>query len=274
MVHTGGEACADIVFLIIMEGDSIMKSRQEIKAIAKQAMAQQRGTCIGIQLLVGLAVGAASFLAYIPVLGVFLSLAVSFVSMVLSVNVAGIFVRIYYGETVSVGDPFSNIPVNFWPKVGGMWWMSLWIFLWAMLLYVPGIIKSYAYSMTPYILENHPNVKARDALKLSMRMTDGYKGELFVLSLSWIGWMFLGFFTFGILYLVHVGPYIAATNAGYFVELRDRAIAAGVIHPDELGMSSNSPNAGYNPNAGYPPNAGYIPNAGYNPNTGYPPSPG
>ena len=48
-----------------------------------------------------------------------------------------------------------------------------------------------------------------------MRMMHGYKGELFVLYLSFIGWMILSSFTCGLLYVLYVGPYIEMTKAGF-----------------------------------------------------------
>ena len=88
--------------------------------------------------------------------------------------------------------------------------------------------------MTSYILAVYPNVKATDALKLSMRMTKGHKGKLFVMHLSFIGWGILSCLTFGILAIVYVGPYMAATEAGFFAELRDEAISSGMIELSEL----------------------------------------
>jgi len=103
-------------------------------------------------------------------------------------------------------------------------------------LMIPMIIKSLSYSMAVYILADCPNVTATTALRLSKRMTDGHKGKLFVLGLSFIGWMLLGLLTCGILYVVYVGPYMYTTFAGFFVELRDQAIAEGKITREEFGL--------------------------------------
>jgi len=126
------------------------------------------------------------------------------------------------------------LKVNFGRKLGGMLWMSLWVFLWACLFIIPGIIKGLAYSMTPYILASSPNVKATDALKLSKRMTDGFKGDIFIMHLSFIGWHILDSFTYGILGIFYVTPYMNTALAGLFVELRGYAVASGSIHPSEL----------------------------------------
>ena len=102
------------------------------------------------------------------------------------------------------------------------------------LVLVPVIIKGLAYCMQPYILAAHPNVTATNALKLSKRMTKGYRGKIFVMWLSFIGWHLLNVLTLGILGIFFVGPYMYTTMAGYFVELRNTAVASGTIHPAEF----------------------------------------
>ncbi|MDR2713515.1 MAG: DUF975 family protein [Clostridiales bacterium] len=102
------------------------------------------------------------------------------------------------------------------------------------LLSIPAIIKSIAYSMTPFILADKPNVKATEALKLSMKMTKGYKGNLFVMTLSFIGWFLLGCLTLGILLIVYVLPYYTTTLSGYYEELKEQALASGAITAEEL----------------------------------------
>jgi len=154
--------------------------------------------------------------------------------MVLEVNLSGLFVKVYYGQPITATEHFNEIKTNFFRKLGGMYWMGLWVFLWSLLFGVPGIIKAFAYSMTPYILANHPNVQATDALKLSMRMTKGHKGKIFVLFLSFIGWNMLSGLTLGILGILYVLPYFSASFAGFFVELRNLALTNGVINQAEL----------------------------------------
>jgi uncharacterized membrane protein len=55
-----------------------------------------------------------------------------------------------------------------------------------------------------------------------------------VADLSFIGWLILGSLTFGILDIVYVVPYMSTTIAGFYTELRDEALRAGVIRPEEL----------------------------------------
>jgi uncharacterized membrane protein len=88
--------------------------------------------------------------------------------------------------------------------------------------------------MTPYILAESKNVKATDALKLSMRMTQGYKGEIFVMCLSFIGWAILSAITCGLLQFLYTGPYMELSFAGLYNELRQNAVQKGVVTEAEL----------------------------------------
>jgi len=185
------------------------------------------------------------------------SIALAMLILVLVVNICGTFVKVYYCQPISGTEPFSALKQNFGRKFGGMVWMSLFIYLWSLLFVIPGIIKAFSYSMTPYILATSPNITATDALKLSMRMTDGHKGKIFVMGLSFIGWHILNSFTFGILGIFYVNPYENTAYAGLFVELRGYAVATGAIHPAELD--------GENPYTTYPQYQQYPPAQPYGP---------
>ena len=74
----------------------------------------------------------------------------------------------------------------------------LYIFLWTLLLIVPGIIKSLSYSQTYYILKDYPELKYNAAIELSMAMMKGHKFDYFYLTLTFIGWILLGILTLGI----------------------------------------------------------------------------
>lgn len=69
--------------------------------------------------------------------------------------------------------------------------MGLFTFLWSLLLVIPGIIKSFSYAMTPYILAEHPEMTATEAITESRRVMDGNKWRLFCLGFSFIGWSLL-----------------------------------------------------------------------------------
>jgi uncharacterized membrane protein len=98
--------------------------------------------------------------------------------------------------------------------------VTVFTILWLILLIIPGIIKSIAYSQVGYILKDYPEMKALDAITLSRRMMDGYKWKFFLLLLSFIGWVLLVIITFG-LALFYVGPYFYASQAQFYEEVKE-----------------------------------------------------
>jgi uncharacterized membrane protein len=152
----------------------------------------------------------------------------------ITVGYAFFCIRVYRKEEADIGRMFGTGFSNYGRNLGGMLWMELFIFLWTLLFIIPGIIKTMSYFMTPYILADSKNVRATDALKLSMRMTQGYKGEIFVMFLSFIGWWILTAMTAGILGIFYTGPYTSTSFAGMYEELKANAIARGVVTAEEL----------------------------------------
>ena len=69
--------------------------------------------------------------------------------------------------------------------------VGLYTVLWTLLFIIPGIIKTYSYAMTPYILAENPGMTATEAITESRRIMDGNKWRLFCLSFSFIGWALL-----------------------------------------------------------------------------------
>jgi len=96
---------------------------------------------------------------------------------------------------------------------------DLYVGLWSMLFLIPGIIKAYEYSMLPYLLAEDPTMDRKEAFHLSWEMTNGSKGAIFVLDLSFFGWMFLGTLLCGVgTFFVH--PYVEATYVELFLALK------------------------------------------------------
>lgn len=132
-----------------------------------------------------------------------------------------------YGQDRGIGKLFYGFKSGaYLNTVFTMFMMNLFIFLWSLLLVVPGIIKSYQYRMVPYIMAENPQMNYRDALALSSRMTEGHKLDLFILELSFVGWMILGSLLCGI-GVIFVQPYINATFAEVYAEMRKASGAAG-----------------------------------------------
>lgn len=97
-----------------------------------------------------------------------------------------------------------------------------WLFtgLWSLLFVIPGIVKSYSYAMTMYIMQDHPELSGNEAITKSREMMNGHKFDLFVLDLTFLGWYILGAITFGILLIFYVLPYHQATRANFYEQLR------------------------------------------------------
>lgn len=97
---------------------------------------------------------------------------------------------------------------------------QLFITLWSLLLIIPGIIKAYEYSMVPYILSDYPGISRKEAFEISKDMMNGNKMSLFLLEFSFIGWYILSALTFNIVGVLYVYPYVHATIAEFYLELK------------------------------------------------------
>ena len=216
-----------------------MRTRQEIKAIGKQRFNALYWPCVGAAFLVTLISaaisGAASYAAEYGEWSFSINLAGLFITGNLLIGLNYFFIQNILGrEPVDIGTPFRSGFENYGRKLGGYLWMGLFTFLWCLLFIVPGIIKSFAYAMTPYILADCPHVKAKDALKLSMRIMQGKKGQLFGFYLSYIGWGLLSCLTCGILGIFYVTPYMNSSLACWYLEAREDALRNGIITLGQL----------------------------------------
>ena len=134
----------------------------------------------------------------------------------------------------------------FFKQVGVVVLNTILCALWAILLVVPGIIKGLAYSMYPYVLRDEPDLSVWQTLKKSEAIMKGYKGKLFLMYLSFVGWFILGAFTFGILY-IWLTPYIMTSTVKFYDDVRrayyngnDPARPAFSISSDEENVFGNN----------------------------------
>lgn len=133
------------------------------------------------------------------------------VLLVLSlISLALLFIHLIIGGAASMGYASYNLnlidrkPAVFhdlfshmnrkWKGFCMNFFMALYVFLWSLLFAIPGLVKSFAYSMTPYILAEHPEMTANEAISESQFIMTGHKWELFCLHLSFIGWYALVMF--------------------------------------------------------------------------------
>lgn len=135
-------------------------------------------------------------------------------SLVVSVYSAGYYyyaLKLSRGENSGFSDLFSGFRL-----FGKVLWLTIligvFVTLWTCLFIIPGFVAAYRYQMAYYALFDNPNLTAREALNVSKRITYGHKGELFVLDLSFFGWLLLSGLTFGIL-TIWLTPYMQTTDA-------------------------------------------------------------
>lgn len=107
--------------------------------------------------------------------------------------------------------------------MGTMVLMAVYTMLWSLLLIVPGVIKSYSYALTPFILKDDPQLKYDAAIEKSMRMMEGHKMTLFVLDLTFLGWILLGIITCG-LGLLWIEPYMVMAHAAFYETLKKEQV--------------------------------------------------
>lgn len=122
------------------------------------------------------------------------------------------------GKLGVFGLAFSS---NYGNVVLGMFLKGLFTFLWSLLFIIPGIIKSYEYRMIPYLLAENPDMNHAEAFETSKKMMSGNKWAAFVLDLSFIGWHILNAFTFGLLGVFYVNPYVYQTDAELYFKLKE-----------------------------------------------------
>lgn len=94
------------------------------------------------------------------------------------------------------------------------------IFLWFLLLIIPGIIKSLAYSLTFFISKDHPELSAYECIQRSNDMMKGHKMQLFLLYLGFFGLAILSVFTLfiGMLWLI---PFFQVCLAEFYENLKE-----------------------------------------------------
>lgn len=90
-------------------------------------------------------------------------------------------------------------------------------------LCIGGIIFAFAYAMVPFVIEDHPDMSAREVLRTSREMMRGHKWELFVLELSYIGWILLCIITFGVA-MFWVEPWMTTAMAHFYEDIKPQTL--------------------------------------------------
>lgn len=166
------------------------------------------------------------------------------VSLVISIGVTifllnpisvGINRYLYYNSKskAKAGTVFSVFSKHYIKTVAVTLTVDLIIIIGYLLFVIPGIILSYALRMVPYIIAENPNIPLGRALELSYNMTNGQKLDMFILDLSFLGWIMLGALCLGV-GVYFVLPYVQATEAELYGALRLRAARENLCTPSEI----------------------------------------
>jgi uncharacterized membrane protein len=192
-----------------------MVTNAELRARARQSLTGQWGRSAFFMLIVFVVVTIAQRLPYLGELLNFVT------SGAVAFGIYGYYLRVARGER----PPFMALTDGFpqlWLTFKLYFFMTLFTLLWMLLFIVPGIIAAIRYSQAYYIAKDNPEIGALEAIRRSKAMMDGHKGRLFVLALSFIGWLLLGALAVGI-GLLWVYPYMMTTFAHFHEDLRTQS---------------------------------------------------
>lgn len=203
------------------------------------------------------------------------SLILSFFASASQLAILKLHNRMFHSSDVQSLKSFFDDYKFWWKAFRAFLWQGLWIILWELAIFatgslflIPGAVsmsiagesgialfsfslgyivfviyamvavfwKLLQYSLFYFILADNDNVGVIDALRISRRMTKGYKWKLFLLELSFIGWILLSVLTCGILYL-WILPYynMAMTNAFMFLKRTDEERFGRVVEMEKQG---------------------------------------
>ncbi|MFK5880566.1 MAG: DUF975 family protein [Flavobacteriaceae bacterium] len=188
----------------------------ELMKIAKDSLTGKWGLAVGTFLIYTLITVALEMLGqdYPSVSLVSLILAGPFTLgiAIFSLNLS----RDTKAETNQIFEGFKN----FGNAIGAYLLMVLFIFLWTLLLIIPGIIAAISYSMTFFIIAENPDIKPMEAIDKSKAMMDGYKLKYFYLGLRLFGLGLLCILTLGIGFLWLI-PYANVCVAKFYDDVKN-----------------------------------------------------
>jgi uncharacterized membrane protein len=186
-----------------------MRTNFELKEAAKLSVKPYLFESILAVFLVGLILGATSYAAGASLI----------IGGPIYVGLIMFFSKLRQKERPEITTIFQGFKEHFTSSLVGYLLSTLFIMLWSLLLIIPGLIKSFSYSMTLYIIKDNPTMSGNDAITLSRKMMDGNKMRLLSLYFSYIGWFLLGIITFGIA-LIYIAPFVSAAVLEFYEDLK------------------------------------------------------
>lgn len=205
-------------------------SRKELRA---RARAQLGGKIFAeswlIAILVSIIVAAVTGVSnVVPVVGAII------VSGPLAYGMSKLFLKqARDNEKMDIAGVFDGFKEDFAGNLLLGLMQAIFIALWSMLFVIPGIVKSYAYSMAYFIKNDDPSKGWKQCIDESRAMMKGHKMQLFLLDLSFIGWIIVGSFCFGI-GVLWVEAYMQAARAQFYESIKPVEEAAPATETFEI----------------------------------------
>lgn len=228
-----------------MKEGELMWTREELKQNAKNTLRDKYWTILGVSVLASILQGSFFTIitelvnpthTYLTVLGNYAIDVNGLIRLWIIVTVISFLYSIFLGHTILIGaykyfilsikeNPststlFDFFKTSYWNIVKVMFFYQIKIVLWTLCFIVPGIIKAYEYCMVPYILAEHPEMESAAVFERSRMLTQNNKLNIFVLEISFIGWLFLGMLCCGI-GILFVSPYIDITMTHLYLKLKE-----------------------------------------------------
>ena len=204
-----------------------MVKRSQLKRLAKQQLKRNWGIALG-----AITLCSAMFVAALIIGGPALANVVS-VGLVAAYMAI---VRTGKANIVSIFDGWKSFGPAF---IAGIL-VLLYTFFWSLLFWIPGVIKSYAYAMTNYVIKDNPDMTANEAITESRRLMRGNKWRLFIMDLSFIWWDILCVLTLGIL-TIYVVPYKLAARAAFYDAVKSSKEVQPVLAQPEVPTAPEVP---------------------------------
>lgn len=195
-------------------------NRIELKQKAKDSLNGKYAEAVIVILITGILGAITGFISGIgeglenPLLMMIGYILSFIVSALFTFGSLSFFLKLSRNEEVTYKELFSKTNL-FVPYLLVNLLVGIFTILWGLLFIIPGIIAALSYSQCLYIMLDHPDMDPMEAIRESKRIMNGHKLDFLILNLSFIGWLILGIFTFGLLYFWLI-PYMSVTQANFY----------------------------------------------------------
>ncbi len=190
----------------------MQKENRELMLQAREALQGQWGSAVAATLIYLVLTGVISA---VPRVGWIGALIVDG-PLVLGFNV--FFLRLARREEPHLAGLFEGFQ-RFPQALATYLWLIFFLFLWFLLLIIPGIVAALSYSQTFFLMADDPKLSGREALRKSRALMFGNRWKLFCLFCRFIGWFLLGAITLGLAFLWII-PYLQTALAGFYEDLK------------------------------------------------------